>query len=342
MDPKNVSVIDFFSGCGGTSQGFKDAGMNITAGIDFDPDSAATFRHNFEGSTFIESDIRKVEIDQIRDLMPEGPTLFAGCAPCQPFSRQNRTTTDQDPRRNLLYEFSRFVTTLRPEFVVVENVPGLQNPKKSGPLEDFMTALTEAGYIAEYSILRALEFGVPQERKRLVIVASRIGSSALPKPTHVIAGGKPMATVRQAIETLPPILDGDVHPDDPDHATMRLSEINKLRIRSTPEGGDRRNWTKELVLPCHTGHGGHTDTYGRMWWDRAASGLTTRCISYSNGRFGHPEQHRAISVREAACLQTFPRDFRFAGTLTSKARQVGNAVPPLMAKRIGQALTAAT
>ncbi|MFD3460928.1 DNA cytosine methyltransferase [Nocardia fluminea] len=341
MDPKEVSVIDFFSGCGGTSQGFKDAGMNIVAGIDFDRDSAETFRNNFHGSTFIESDIRQIHVDQVRELMPDAPTLFAGCAPCQPFSRQNKTTTAQDPRRNLLYEFSRFVTKLRPEFVVVENVPGLQNPKKGGPLEDFMKALTGAGYSAEFRILRALELGVPQERKRLVIVASRVGDSALPSATHNITGGQPASTVRQTIGTLPPIPDGAVHPDDPDHATMRLSEMNKLRIRSTPEGGDRRDWAKELVLPCHTEHGGHTDTYGRMWWDRAASGLTTRCISYSNGRFGHPEQHRAISVREAACLQTFPRDFRFAGTLTSKARQVGNAVPPLMAKRIGQALTAA-
>ncbi|MEV4129839.1 DNA cytosine methyltransferase [Nocardia sp. NPDC049707] len=340
MDPRELSVIDFFSGCGGTSQGFKDAGMNIVAGIDFDPDSAETFRNNFPGAEFIEADIRKVRVEQVRELMPDSPTLFAGCAPCQPFSRQNKTTTAQDPRRNLLYEFSRFVRALRPELVVIENVPGLQNPKKGGPLEDFLAALAEDEYVSKVSILRALEFGVPQERKRLVIVASRIGSPELPEATHV-ANGVPATTVRQFIyDGLPAIGDGEVHAVDPDHAAMRLSEINKTRIRATPEGGDRRNWSKDLVLPCHTEHGGHTDTYGRMWWDRPASGLTTRCISYSNGRFGHPEQHRAISLREAACLQTFPRDFRFSGTLTSKARQVGNAVPPLMARRIGERLAA--
>ncbi|WP_220139431.1 DNA cytosine methyltransferase [Nocardia sp. GTS18] len=339
MDPKELSVIDFFSGCGGTSQGFKDAGMNIVAGIDFDADSAATFRTNFPGAAFIEADIRTVEIDQVRALMPNSPTLFAGCAPCQPFSRQNKTTTAQDPRRNLLYEFSRFVTELRPELVVIENVPGLQNPKKGGPLEDFLAALAAEKYAYKVKVLRALEYGVPQERKRLVIVASRVGEPVLPEATHV-TNGVPAATVGEFIYGLPAIEDGQVHPDDPDHATMRLSELNRKRIRATPEGGDRRNWTKDLVLECHTNHGGHTDTYGRMWWNRPASGLTTRCISYSNGRFGHPEQHRAISVREAALLQTFPREFRFSGTMTSKARQVGNAVPPLMAQRIGDALVA--
>ncbi|WP_083911649.1 DNA cytosine methyltransferase [Nocardia takedensis] len=330
----------FFSGCGGTSQGFTEAGMRITGGIDFDHDSAETFRANFPRAHFIEDDIRSIPVDRIRAIMPSGPTLFAGCAPCQPFSRQNKSANEDDPRRNLLYEFTRFVAELTPEFVVVENVPGLQNPKKSGPLDDFLAALKGAGYQSEVSVLRALEYGVPQERKRLVVVASRVGMPALPEPTHVV-NGVPARTVRQTIYDLPRIGDGEVHPEDPDHAAMRLSEINKMRIRATPEGGGRRHWKDELILPCHARHGGHTDTYGRMWWDRPASGLTTRCISYSNGRFGHPEQHRAISVREAACLQTFPAAFRFSGTMTSKARQVGNAVPPLLARRVGQALVAA-
>ncbi|MGW0353613.1 DNA cytosine methyltransferase [Nocardia nova] len=337
MKPKDISVIDFFSGCGGTSQGFKQAGMNIVGGIDLDHDSASTFRRNFQGSAFIESDIRKIEFDQVAAMMPAAPTLFAGCAPCQPFSRQNKTANAEDPRRNLLYAFGDFVTTLKPEFVVVENVPGLQNPRKGGPLNDFLRSLDQAGYSSRVKVLRALEYGVPQERRRLVVVASRLGDPSLPRATHV-SNGKPATTVRQTIEKLPPIGDGETHPDDPDHTTMRLSELNKKRILATPEGGDRRNWPEDLILSCHSAHGGHTDTYGRLWWDRPASGLTTRCISYSNGRFGHPEQHRAISVREAASLQTFPDHFNFSGSLTSKARQVGNAVPPLMAQRIGEAL----
>nr|WP_082932127.1 DNA cytosine methyltransferase [Gordonia sp. LAM0048] len=338
MKTSEVSVVDFFSGCGGTSAGFKSAGMHIAAGLDSDPDAAATFRTNFRKSAFIEDDIRRVSIDQIAGLMPtDAVSLFSGCAPCQPFSRQNSHRSATDPRRNLLREFQRFVVALHPHLVVIENVPGMQLQSKAGPLQSFLKTLAQQGYSSSVRVLRALELGVPQERKRLVVIASRIGDPTMPNPSHV-ATGRRARTVRQSIGNLPPITDGAVHPSDNDHATMRLSDINKLRIQATPEGGDRRDWTDSLVPDCHKLHGGHTDAYGRMWWDRPASGLTTRCVSYSNGRFGHPEQDRAISLREAACLQTFPRTFRFEGSLTSRARQVGNAVPPLMAKKIGLAL----
>ncbi|MCZ4625329.1 MULTISPECIES: DNA cytosine methyltransferase [Rhodococcus] len=333
-----MSVIDFFSGCGGTSAGFKTAGMNIVAGIDSDHDAAATFRRNFRGSSFIEADIKTVTTEQVAELIPsEAITLFSGCAPCQPFSRQNGHRSLNDPRRNLLGEFQRFVTHLRPHLIVVENVPGLQSPVQKGPLEEFLKSISSQGYSFEVGVLRALEYGVPQERRRLVIVASRIGYPVLPPPTHAV-GKRRARTVRQAIGNLPPIRAGEVDERDPDHAAMKLSEANQIRIQATPEGGDRRDWDSSLVPDCHVVHGGHTDAYGRMWWDRPATGLTTRCLSYSNGRFGHPEQDRAISLREAACLQTFSRRFRFEGSLTSRGRQVGNAVPPLMARRIGEAL----
>ncbi|NIL74881.1 DNA cytosine methyltransferase [Rhodococcus sp. B10] len=339
MKASEVGVVDFFSGCGGTSLGFLNAGMKIRGGIDFDADSAGTFRRNFPNSEFIEDDIRSVSLDRIRELMPDGPTLFAGCAPCQPFSRQNKNQSKRDPRRSLLAEFGRIATSLRPELVVVENVPGLQKPLRGGPFDEFISNLHKAGYDTNVAILRALEFGVPQERKRLVVVASRIGPASLPAATHVLTR-KRAKTVRQAIGKLPALKAGEVDAKDPDHAAMKLADINLARIRATPEGGDRRDWDSDLVAECHREHSGHTDAYGRMWWDRPASGLTTRCISYSNGRFGHPEQDRAISLREAACLQTFPRSFKFTGTLTSRAKQVGNAVPPLMAQRIAEALTA--
>ncbi|MGF0313598.1 DNA cytosine methyltransferase [Rhodococcus sp. IEGM1428] len=341
MRANDVSVIDFFSGCGGTSYGFEKAGLNIAAGIDFDADSATTFRQNFPRSAFIEADIRGIELDEIRELMPSGPVLFSGCAPCQPFSRQNKNQKGGDPRRSLLAEFGKVALALRPELIVVENVPGIQNPALGGPFNSFIKRLASAGYDTHFSVLRALEYGVPQERKRLVIVASRIGAAHMPVPTHVSTRRK-AKTVRQTIERFPILKDGAVDPKDPDHAAMKLAEINLQRIRATPEGGDRRDWSSELIAECHRDHKGHTDAYGRMWWDRPASGLTTRCISYSNGRFGHPEQDRAISLREAASLQTFPRSFKFAGTLTSRAKQVGNAVPPLMAQRIAEALIEGT
>ena len=338
MKPDEVSVVDFFSGCGGTSVGFRDAGLNIAGAIDHDSDSAETFRHNFEGAKVIDRDLRGVSIDEVEELTdPAAIRLFSGCAPCQPFSRQNQRKSTADPRRTLLYEFQRFVTALKPEFVVVENVPGLQRPTDGGPLDGFLETLASHGYEAEVGVLRALEYGVPQERRRLVVVASRIGTPVLPRPSHVVTK-RPARTVRKAIGHLRPLPDGGVDKFDPDHAAMRLSPNNKIRIKATPEGGDRRNWDPTLLAECHLVHGGHTDAYGRMWWDRPATGLTTRCLSYSNGRFGHPEQDRAISLREAALIQTFPRSFAFKGSLTSKGRQVGNAVPPVMARRIAQAL----
>ncbi len=329
----SVSVVDFFSGCGGTSVGFRAAGAKIIGAIDFDFDSTESFRANFPGATIFQRDIRELSVDEVKSIVPPGPLLFAGCAPCQPFSAQNRSQSALDPRRALLNEFLRFVRAIRPEYVVVENVPGLQRASSDGPLARFVRSVRRIGYTTSVEVLRALDYGVPQERKRLVLIASRVGRPALPSPR----GGAP-STVREWISELPRLGPGDVDQFDPDHASMSLSPLNLQRIRATPEGGGRRDWPRRLVADCHKDYAGHSDVYGRMWWDRPASGLTTRCISYSNGRFGHPEQDRAISLREAALLQTFPVDFRFSGTLTSKARQVGHAVPPLMAQRILESL----
>ncbi len=331
-----VQVVDFFSGCGGTSFGFQQAGLHIAAAVDHDRHAAATFRHNFPDVVFIQRDIRRLKTSTIRDVLTRGPVLFSGCAPCQPFSGQNQQPSPNDPRRTLLHEFQRFVTELLPEYVVVENVPGAQRVSNRGPFGDFIRALERAGYAVRSAVLRAGDFGVPQERRRLVIVAGRDRPLELPDAQGSFAR---TATVRDAIGHLPALDAGQIDPDDPDHAAMHLTPLNLERIRLTPEGGGRRDWPPELRLGCHERHDGHTDVYGRMSWDRAASGLTTRCLSYSNGRFGHPERDRAISAREAACLQTFPDTFRFFGPLTEKGRQIGNAVPPLFARRIAEAIT---
>jgi DNA (cytosine-5)-methyltransferase 1 len=335
-----ITVVDFFSGCGGTSLGLRGAGMKIAAGIDNDPDSAGTFRLNFPEAEFVEKDIRKVATGEIRQVMPhEGKVLFSGCAPCQPFSKQNRLRRGDDPRRELLGEFQRFVVELLPDYVLVENVPGMQNVSGDGVFHEFVKTLKKRknGYKVTWGVLPALSFGVPQTRKRLVLLASRSGSLSLPEPTHS-TGGLPTATVRDYISDLPALHAGETDAEDSDHAAMDLSALNLRRIAATAEGGGRETWSADLQLDCHKGHAGHSDVYGRLAWDRPASAITTRCLSYSNGRFGHPEQDRALSLREAACLQTFPRSFRFAGSLLSKGRQVGNAVPPLMAKAIGQAI----
>ncbi len=168
-------------------------------------------------------------------------------------------------------------------------------------------------------------------------MASRLGEITLPQPTH--GPGTDNAaypTVWQWIGHLPPIGAGERHPNIPNHQSAGLSEINLRRIMATPAGGGRLTWPENLRLPCHQDYDGHTDVYGRMRPNEPSTGLTTRCISISNGRFGHPYQHRAISAREGACLQTFPMDFIFEGSLTAVARQVGNAVPVLLAQNVGE------
>jgi DNA (cytosine-5)-methyltransferase 1 len=338
----SVKVFDFFSGCGGTSCGFSAAGMDIVLGLDVDEDSANTFRTNFPLAGFLNDDIRTMDVDVLEPYIVDRaePILFCGCAPCQPFSKQNRQKTKTDPRRNLLAEFGRFVAHWMPEYVFIENVPGMQKVKsKTGPFKRFTSLLSQLGYQYTYEVLPARWFGVPQKRDRLVLLATLNGCVSLPTPTH---GPErlPYATVRDWIFGLPPLAAGAVDQDDPDHVAAKLSELNLRRIAHTPEGGSRDQWPDELWLDCHREHTGHTDVYGRLSWDRPAAGLTTKCISFSNGRFGHPEQDRALSVREAARLQTFPLGYRFTGTLQSKARQIGNAVPPLMAEVIGRQLVA--
>jgi DNA (cytosine-5)-methyltransferase 1 len=328
-----VQVVDFFSGCGGTSEGFRQLGLEIALGLDCDPTAAETFRSNFPSAAFIERDITQVGLDEVSQFIHADKVLFSGCAPCQPFSRQNQQRTSKDPRWGLLGEFERFVLGLRPDYVVLENVPGLQRVGRRGPLPGFLSALKDAGYDCASGLVRASDMGVPQTRLRLVVVAALKGKARLPEPVS-----SEVPTVREAIAHLPALEAGGADPDDPDHAAMRLSPLNLRRIRATPQGGSRRDWPEALRLDCHKDHDGHSDVYGRMAWDAPASGLTTRCLSYSNGRFGHPEQDRAISAREAALLQSFPASFRFSGQLTGKGRQIGNAVPPVMAHRLADVL----
>jgi DNA (cytosine-5)-methyltransferase 1 len=335
-----IRVFDFFSGCGGTSKGFQRAGMLNAFALDIDCDSAKTFKANFPGTPFLCRDISQVPTEYIRPLVEacgNAPLLFCGCAPCQPFTKQRTSQRLSDGRIPLLGEFQRFVVYYKPEFVFVENVPGLQKVWKSdGIFQNFTDCLRKNGYRLDYGIIASQDYGVPQQRRRLVLIASRIAEIKLPDRSHGPGTNNPQySSVRDSIEHLPPISSGETHPSVPDHRAACLSQLNIERISSTPMGCGRESWQPHLKLDCHKTHSGHTDVYGRMRWDEPANGLTTRCISLSNGRFGHPEQNRAISVREAACLQTFPEDFVFHGSLTSKARQIGNAVPVRLAEVFG-------
>lgn len=336
-----MRVIDFFCGCGGASEGFRQAGFDIVLGLDFDKHAADTYQANFPEAEFINDDIRNVDIQKVEEIANrnrEIPLLLTACAPCQPFSNQNKFKTSSDERRCLLDETHEFISALLPEYIVIENVPGMQkvSENQEGPFQRFLELLETLNYAHVHFIARSEQYGVPQKRKRLVLIASRIGGINVPEPTHG-KGLLPYTTVREAIEGYPIIGHGEVHEDDPVHVTARMNEINLERIRNTPEGGDRRNWPEYLINPCHREYTGHTDTYGRMRWDDLAPTLTTKCNSYSNGRFGHPDitQHRAISIREASRLQTFPENYIFEGTIGSMARQVGNAVPCRLAEQFG-------
>ncbi|MEM9128203.1 MAG: DNA cytosine methyltransferase [Pseudomonadota bacterium] len=336
----SIDVFDFFSGCGGTSKGFELAGLNPVFALDSDDDSAATFETNFPAAKVARSDITTFKSRVLNDLKKPGRlTLFCGCAPCQPFTRQNtqKPEQSQDTRRSLLSFFGAFIEQHHPDYVFVENVPGMQRVAGNSTLTRFSKRLVTLGYLTSIGVVESKAYGVPQRRRRLVLLASRHGKIGFPSLTHGPFLEKPYSTVRQWIGHLPEIKAGEAHPDIPNHRAANLSDINLKRIMATPPEGSRADWPKELQLDCHSksGYSGHTDVYGRMRWDAPATGLTTRCISLSNGRFGHPEQHRAISVREAAALQTFPDSFEFVGSLGSQAKQIGNAVPVLLARVFG-------
>ena len=334
-----IKVFDFFAGCGGSSRGFQNAGLEIACAIDNNTDAASTYKKNFPHVTFYCKDISHMPDNSLDPLVSScqgHPVLFCGCAPCQPFTKQN--TQKSSTGKQLLKEFSRFITKHKPELVFVENVPGMQRLQDDeGPFPRFLQDLDESGYYYHYNVMSCQDYGVPQRRRRLILVASRLGPVGFPKRTHGPDSPHPeYSTVREWIENLPAIQAGEQHHEILNHRAASLSVKNLERIRVTAEGGSRRDWPPHLALNCHSEYRGHSDVYGRMVWDKPATGLTTRCISLSNGRFGHPVQDRAISVREAACLQTFPPDFEFSGSLNSMARQIGNALPVKVAECFGR------
>ena len=338
-----IKVFDFFSGSGGSCIGFHRAGLEVIYALDNNKDARSTFTSYppFRNVITEPDPIEEVKPVRIRHLIKQFagyPVLFSGCAPCQPFSKQNRYNRVDDKRRPLLLQFLKFIIEYLPDYVFVENVAGIQSVDNGqGPLGKFVSAL-EGQYSLDAGLVLSQDYGVPQKRRRYVLIASRLGKIKLPAPTH-----GPRSTsrrryrfVRDAISDLPTLSAGEQNLKDPMHWAANLSVINLERIRCCQEGEGREKWPPRLRLACHANHKGHSDVYGRLTWESPASALTTRCISLSNGRFGHPEQDRAISIREAALLQTFPRWYIFHGSKASIARQIGNAVPPRLAEVFGR------
>ncbi len=333
-----IKVVDFFSGCGGTSAGFEAAGLSVVAAIDSDPDAKATYTANFPDAKFFNRDIRWMKTATLAPYVTKKPTdvlLFSACAPCQPFSQQNRQKKKRDERVSLLAEFGRFVKRYLPELIFIENVPGIQTISRNSPLDEFIAMLDRLEYSHDVQTINCQDYGVPQKRKRLVLVASRLGEIQVPPKTHGKTL-KPFTTAWDSIRGLPKVAAGEADPIISNHRAAMLSQKNLERIRATPPEGSRSDWPERLWLKCHKDTTGHSDVYGRIRKNQPAPAMTTRCISLSNGRFGHPVQDRALTVREAACLQTFPLTFILHGSLSSMARQVGNAVPVALSKRIGE------
>jgi DNA (cytosine-5)-methyltransferase 1 len=334
-----MKAFDFFCGAGGLSRGLIDAGMDVVAGVDYDERCRLTYEHNNPGSRFIHGDMRDISMKDLGLTMTRGQyddVLFAGCAPCQPFSSQQKI---RGPRHEatLLGEFGRVIKCALPGYVLIENVPGIARVRGYSTFRRFLEMLAANGYQYTYGVLDAKHYGVPQNRRRLVLLATRQMCPSLPNRKYGTRY-RPFRTVRQSISHFPAISAGESHPSVPNHVAASITDLNLERLRHTPhDGGDRRAWPEHLMLECHKGtYEGHSDVYGRMSWDSPAPALTGRCHSISNGRYGHPEQDRAISLREAAALQSFPDGYIFFGSNKHIAMQIGNAVPVRFARSIGE------
>ena len=311
----------------------------MARGIDVDGTAAETYERNNPGSAFVNADVRRISAaDVVRGVDRRGADLLiAGCAPCQPFSKHTDASDRRDPRRSLITRFAEIVAELEPEYVLVENVPGFGragNRYRAG----FTRAIGRRGYRYDEGVIDCAEYGVPQHRKRYVLLGAAGRHIRIPPGTHGGTGRRPR-TVWDAISGYPRIRAGSSSPAVPNHGAMRLSAGNLERMRATPrDGGSMGDIPGRMRTRCHADHAGHTDTYGRMKWRRPAPTLTCRCNSLSNGRFGHPAQDRAITVREAAALQTFPDDYVFCSSATNNAAHVGNAVPVALARILGRAI----
>lgn len=337
-------AVDFFCGGGGMTCGLIDAGIEVLCGIDSNPACKQTYENN-NRNTYLQKDICEFTPEDLLEQFPQianrDELLLVGCAPCQPFSILRREEYDElgniKPHKsvNLLIEFGRFVRALQPAHVLVENVPGLKG-KGSDVLNSFKQLLTDNGYEYDDKVIYAKDYGVPQNRRRYILIASKKFRPIIPPATHG-KGLLPYTTVRQTISDYPSLKAGGESLTVYNHKCANLKPLLLERLKHTPhDGGSRTDWPENLVLKCHKDFHGHTDVYGRMKWDEPSPTLTAKCFSISNGRFGHPEQDRAISLREAAALQTFPDNYAFEGSVQEIGRQIGNAVPVLLAKIMGK------
>lgn len=330
---RSLLAVDLFSGCGGLTEGLRQAGFKVVGAVEIDPLAAETYEANHPDAFVWRDDIKDLSASEVGDhlgLRKGELDLLAGCPPCEGFSSMrtlNGSKKVQDDRNDLIFEFLRFVEELRPKAIMMENVPALVKDER---LAVFRRRLDDLGYKDGCKILNAADFGVPQRRRRMVLLAG-VGEA--------IAFAAPDAArnnVRRAISVLPaPGESGDALHDLPEKRSPKVLDI----IRSVPkDGGSRRDLGAERQLACHTRSDGFKDVYGRMRWGDVAPTITGGCVNPSKGRFLHPEENRSITLREAALLQSFPRDYRFSlrrGKMPA-AELIGNALPPEFVRRHGE------
>lgn len=341
----NATAVDLFCGAGGLTRGLIDAGIPVAAGYDLDEACRFPYEHNNRGATFQKVSVSELTAAMLAAHYPAGHTrILVGCAPCQTFSKYTQgLDNDDDPKWTLLDEFARLVREVKPDIVSMENVPELQ---RHDIFDRFLGTLADEGFHftedEEKRVVYCPDYGIPQHRRRLVLVASKLGPIELIPPTHT---GKRQRTVRKALKELAHLQAGGASEADPLHRTSELSPLNLQRIQHSTPGGTWRDWPKKLVAKCHRKKAGKTypSVYGRMEWDKPSPTITTQFFGFGNGRFGHPEQDRAISLREGAILQSFPKRYQFVekgGDYCFKTigRLIGNAVPVRLGEVVGKAI----
>lgn len=334
-----ASVVDIFCGAGGLSFGFQQEGFDIVAGIDVDEACRHPYTANLD-APFLRRDVATLTADDVSNLFIKGyPKILVGCAPCQPFSSYNQK--NKDPNWQLLGRFADLIVATEPDLISMENVPRLLNFRGGKVFRDFLDTLASAGYSAVFDVLYGPDFGLAQTRSRLVLIASKGEAPELPKPTHL---GR-HRTVLDEIGSLSTLEAGHADRTDPLHCASALSDLNLRRIKASRPGGTWRDWPKELIANCHKDARGrgYSAVYGRMEPTKPSPTITTQFYGFGNGRFGHPEQDRALSLREGAMLQGFPRDYSFvpdgeAISTSQVGRMIGNAVPVPLARAIARSV----
>lgn len=334
-----IEAVDLFCGAGGLTAGLRQAGITVRAGYDNDARCRFAYEQNNKAE-FVEADVSSVTAAEVAARYQRPPgfvRLLGGCAPCQPFSTYNQgKDTTKDEKWPLLNAFARLIEEIQPELVTMENVPDVT---KHDVYHDFVTTLKAEGYWVSAGPIACVDYGLPQQRRRHVLLASKLGPISIIPPTHLM---RPQ-TAKDAIGHLPPIAPGECDPVDPLHKASKLNELNLRRIRASTPGGTWKDWPENLMTSCHTRSSGksYIGVYGRMEWTKPSPTMTTLCYGYGNGRFGHPDQDRGISLREAALLQGFPPDYQFTSSddyagFRDVGRMIGNAVPVRLGEVIGE------